>query len=71
MLMASRRPQDTQHPHTHWWWANERGVAGEWMQADMRVFDLGPTFDLVFIAAYALLHLHEAEDRERRCRWDL
>ena len=32
------------------------------MQGDMREFDLGRTFDLVFIAANSLLHLHEAED---------
>jgi SAM-dependent methyltransferase len=28
----------------------------------MRTFDLGRTFDFVFIAANSLLHLHEAED---------
>ena len=33
--------------------ANERGVAVEWMQGDMRAFDLGRTFDFVFIAARA------------------
>jgi len=42
--------------------ANERGVVVEWMQGDMRAFDLGHTFDFVFIAANSLLHLHEAED---------
>lgn len=42
--------------------ANERGVAVEWMQGDMRAFDLGRTFDVVFIAANSLLHLHETED---------
>ena len=42
--------------------ADERGVAVEWMQGDMRAFDLGRTFDFVFIAANSLLHLHEAED---------
>ncbi|MBR7834166.1 class I SAM-dependent methyltransferase [Actinospica durhamensis] len=42
--------------------ADERGVAVEWMQGDMRAFDLGRTFDYVFIAANSLLHLHEAED---------
>ena len=31
--------------------ANERGVAVEWMQGDMRAFDLGRTFDFVFITA--------------------
>ncbi|WP_109505689.1 class I SAM-dependent DNA methyltransferase [Nocardioides speluncae] len=40
--------------------AGERGVAVEWVQGDMREFDLGRTFDLVFIAANSLLHLHEA-----------
>ncbi|MFD2794676.1 class I SAM-dependent methyltransferase [Promicromonospora vindobonensis] len=42
--------------------ADERGVAVEWIQGDMRDFDLGRTFDYVFIAANSLLHLHEAED---------
>ncbi|WP_018351702.1 class I SAM-dependent methyltransferase [Longispora albida] len=42
--------------------ADERGVAVEWVQGDMRAFDLGRTFDLVFITANSLLHLHEAED---------
>lgn len=42
--------------------ANERGVTVEWMQGDMRAFDLGRTFDFVFITANSLLHLHEAED---------
>ena len=42
--------------------ADERGVAVEWVQGDMRDFDLGRTFDFVFIAANSLLHLHEAED---------
>lgn len=42
--------------------ANERGAAVEWMQGDMRAFDLSQTFDLVFIAANSLLHLHTAED---------
>lgn len=40
--------------------AGERGVAAEWVQGDMREFDLGRTFDLVFIAANSLLHLHDA-----------
>src|SRR5688572_25595846 len=31
--------------------ANERGVAVEWVQGDMRSFDLGRTFDFVFITA--------------------
>ena len=42
--------------------ADERGVDVEWVQGDMRKFDLGRTFDLVFIAANSLLHLHEADD---------
>ena len=42
--------------------ANERGVTVEWLHGDMRAFDLGRTFDFVFIAANSLLHLHEAED---------
>jgi SAM-dependent methyltransferase len=42
--------------------ADERGVDVEWLQGDMREFDLGRTFDLVIIAANSLLHLHETED---------
>ena len=42
--------------------ATERGVVVEWVQGDMRSFDLGDTFDFVFIAANSLLHLHEADD---------
>jgi SAM-dependent methyltransferase len=42
--------------------AEERGVTVEWTQGDMRAFDLGRTFDFVFITANSLLHLHEAED---------
>ncbi|UZN03530.1 class I SAM-dependent methyltransferase [Cellulomonas sp. S1-8] len=42
--------------------AAERGVEVEWVQGDMREFDLGRTFDLVLIAANSLLHLHAAED---------
>ena len=42
--------------------AKLRGVAVEWMQGDMRAFDLGGTFDFVFITANSLLHLHEVED---------
>jgi SAM-dependent methyltransferase len=41
--------------------ADERGVEVEWVQGDMRDFDLGRTFDLVFVAANSLLHLHDAE----------
>jgi SAM-dependent methyltransferase len=42
--------------------AEDRGVEVEWVQGDMRSFDLGRTFDLVIIAANSLLHLHEATD---------
>lgn len=42
--------------------ADEHGLAVEWAQGDMRDFDLGRTFDLVFIAGNSLLHLHEAAD---------
>jgi SAM-dependent methyltransferase len=42
--------------------AKERGIPVEWTQGDMRFFDLGRTFDFVFIAANSLLHLHETED---------
>lgn len=42
--------------------AEELGVEVEWLQDDMRTFDLGRTFDLVLIAANSLLHLHTAED---------
>jgi SAM-dependent methyltransferase len=42
--------------------AGDRGLALEWVQGDMRAFDLGRTFDFVFITANSLLHLHETED---------
>jgi SAM-dependent methyltransferase len=42
--------------------ADERGVQVEWVHGDMREFDRGRTFDLVFIAANSLLHLHDADD---------
>jgi SAM-dependent methyltransferase len=42
--------------------ADERDVAVEWVQGDMRDFDLGRSFDYVFITANSLLHLQEAED---------
>jgi len=42
--------------------ADEHGTAVEWVQGDMRAFDLGRTFDFVYITANSLLHLHEAED---------
>lgn len=42
--------------------ADEHGVAVERLQGDMREFELGRTFDLVFIAANSLLHLQEPDD---------
>ncbi len=42
--------------------AKSRGVAVQWTKGDMRAFDLGGTFDFVFITANSLLHLHEAGD---------
>jgi SAM-dependent methyltransferase len=42
--------------------ADERGVEVAWVQGDMRDFDLGRRFDLVFIAGNSLLHLHETAD---------
>ncbi len=42
--------------------ADERGVLVEWVQGDMTAFDLGRAFDLVFITANSLLHLHSADD---------
>ena len=42
--------------------AHERGVEVAWVPGDMREFHVGQTFDLVFIAANSLLHLHRAED---------
>lgn len=42
--------------------AVERGVELDWVQGDMREFDLGRTFDLVIIAANSLLHLSEVPD---------
>ena len=42
--------------------ANERALAVEWVPGDMRDFDLGQTFDLVFVAANSLLHLQETAD---------
>ena len=42
--------------------ADERALTLEWVQGDMRDFDLGRTFDLVIIAANSLLHLHETGD---------
>jgi SAM-dependent methyltransferase len=45
--------------------AAERGVDVEWVRGDMREFDLHQTFDLVFIAANTLLHLHDANDLVR------
>ena len=42
--------------------ASERDVEVEWVQGDMRSFDLDRIFDFVFITANSLLHLHAAED---------
>jgi SAM-dependent methyltransferase len=42
--------------------ADGRDLAVEWLQGDMRAFSLERTFDLVFITANSLLHLHEAQD---------
>ena len=42
--------------------ADERGVSVDWLQGDMRDVDLDDEFDLIFIAANALLHLHRADD---------
>ena len=42
--------------------ADARGVTVDWVRGDMRDFDLGRAFDLVFITANSLLHLHAAED---------
>jgi SAM-dependent methyltransferase len=42
--------------------ADQSGATVTWIEGDMRAFDLGRTFDYVFIAANSLLHLHEAED---------
>jgi SAM-dependent methyltransferase len=42
--------------------ADESGVLVEWVQGDMTAFDLGRTFDFVFITANSLLHLHEIDD---------
>lgn len=42
--------------------AAERDVEVEWVQGDMRSFDLGRQFDLVVVAANSLLHLHDPRD---------
>ena len=42
--------------------ADECGVVVEWLHGDMTAFDLGRTFDFVFITANSLLHLHEIDD---------
>ena len=42
--------------------ADESGVVVEWLHGDMTAFDLGRTFDFVFITANSLLHLHETDD---------
>lgn len=50
MLTEARRQSDTAR------------VSVEWIEGDMTSFDLGSEFDLVFITANSLLHLHEADD---------
>jgi SAM-dependent methyltransferase len=42
--------------------ADECGVVVEGLQGDMTAFDLGRTFDFVFITANSLLHLNEIDD---------
>jgi SAM-dependent methyltransferase len=42
--------------------AKELGVDVQLVRGDMRAFDLGRQFDLVFVAANSLLHLHESGD---------
>ena len=42
--------------------ADQRALAVEWVQGDMRDFDLSRRFDLVFIAANSLLHLHQTAE---------
>ena len=42
--------------------ADERALAVDWVQGDMRDFDIGRRFDLVFVAANSLLHLPETAD---------
>lgn len=42
----------------------ERGVTVPLVQADMRNFDLGQTFKIIFIAAQSLSHLYTREDVE-------
>lgn len=41
--------------------AAARNIDVRWLHGDMRDFDLGRTFDMVFIAANSLLHLHDPE----------
>ncbi|HEX5725677.1 MAG TPA: class I SAM-dependent methyltransferase [Longimicrobiaceae bacterium] len=42
--------------------AREAGVAVEFVEGDMRAFDLGERFALVFVGRNSLLHLHRTED---------
>lgn len=44
--------------------AAQAGVAVDWVQGDMRHFDLGQLFSLIFIPANALCHLMSLEDIE-------
>ncbi len=41
--------------------AGERGVAVDWVRGDMRDFDLGRAFDLVFITGNSLLHVPDSD----------
>ena len=42
--------------------AKEHGVTIEFVELDMRTFDLGRKFDTIAIAANSILHLHTADD---------
>lgn len=45
--------------------AGEAGVRIHWTEGDMRDFDLGRRFDLIFVTGNSLLHLLEADDLVR------
>lgn len=42
--------------------AKARGVAAEFVEADMRGFDFGRQFDTIIVGMNSILHLHTAED---------
>jgi SAM-dependent methyltransferase len=42
--------------------ANDLGVNVELLEGDMRTFDFGAPFDLIFVTGNSLLHLHETDD---------